>query len=67
MARSDELRRAVTAAARGSLLLAIDDAIALPPGTLPKTSSGKLQRTKLRTRYESGALATTARHGAPRA
>jgi fatty-acyl-CoA synthase len=36
--------------------LTLDDVIALPPGALPKTSSGKLQRAKTRDLYETGEL-----------
>jgi fatty-acyl-CoA synthase len=36
--------------------LTLDDVIALPPGALPKTSSGKLQRGKTRDLYETGEL-----------
>jgi acyl-CoA synthetase (AMP-forming)/AMP-acid ligase II len=36
--------------------LTLDDAVALPPGALPKTSSGKLQRAKTRELYETGEL-----------
>ena len=36
--------------------LTIDDVVPLSPGVLPKTSSGKLQRTKTRSLYESGEL-----------
>ncbi len=36
--------------------VALDDVVAVDPGVLPKTSSGKLQRTKARELYESGEL-----------
>jgi fatty-acyl-CoA synthase len=36
--------------------LAVADVALLPPGTLPKTSSGKLQRRKTREQYLSGTL-----------
>lgn len=60
MARAEELRGEVMAQLRGSLGLGLDDAVALPPGSLPKTSSGKLQRTRLRALYEAGELAKLA-------
>jgi fatty-acyl-CoA synthase len=47
-----EVRRAV----QEGLGLTLDDVVALPPGALPKTSSGKLQRVKTRDLYESGEL-----------
>jgi fatty-acyl-CoA synthase len=37
-----------------------DDVVIVPPGTLPKTSSGKLRRLETRTRWESGNLAPEA-------
>jgi hypothetical protein len=36
--------------------LTLDEVVALPPGALPKTSSGKLQRAKTRELYETGEL-----------
>ncbi len=36
--------------------LALDDVVVLAAGALPKTSSGKLQRTKTRELYEAGTL-----------
>ncbi|HEY6464026.1 MAG TPA: fatty acyl-AMP ligase, partial [Polyangiaceae bacterium] len=47
-----EVRKAV----QEGMGLTLDDAVALPPGALPKTSSGKLQRAKTRELYESGEL-----------
>ena len=47
---------AVRRAVQEGMALTLDDAVALPPGTLPKTSSGKLQRAKTRELYETGAL-----------
>jgi fatty-acyl-CoA synthase len=34
----------------------VDDVIVVPPGTIPKTTSGKLQRVRVRQQYESGVL-----------
>jgi acyl-CoA synthetase (AMP-forming)/AMP-acid ligase II len=47
-----EVRRVVQQA----LGLTVDDVLPLPTGVLPKTSSGKLQRSKTRELYEHGAL-----------
>ena len=47
-----EVRRAV----QEGMGLTLDDVVALPPGALPKTSSGKLQRAKTRELYETGEL-----------
>lgn len=38
--------------------VSVDDVVPLAPGMLPKTSSGKLQRTKTRELYEARTLAT---------
>jgi len=46
--------------------LAVADVALLPPGTLPKTSSGKLQRRKTRDQYLKGTLGKEARGGNPR-
>ena len=42
----------------------LDEVIALAPGGLPKTASGKLQRTKARALFEQGQLKATAGEGA---
>ncbi len=47
-----EVRKAV----QEGMGLTLDDVVALPPGALPKTSSGKLQRAKTRELYETGEL-----------
>jgi acyl-CoA synthetase (AMP-forming)/AMP-acid ligase II len=47
-----DVRRAV----QEGMGLTLDDVVALPPGALPKTSSGKLQRSKTRELYETGEL-----------
>lgn len=47
-----EVRRVVQQA----LGLTVDDVVPLAPGLLPKTSSGKLQRSKTRELYETGTL-----------
>jgi acyl-CoA synthetase (AMP-forming)/AMP-acid ligase II len=47
-----EIRRAV----QEGMGLTLDDVVALPPGALPKTSSGKLQRAKTRELYETAEL-----------
>jgi acyl-CoA synthetase (AMP-forming)/AMP-acid ligase II len=47
-----EVRRVV----QEGMGLTLDDVVALPPGALPKTSSGKLQRAKSRELYETGVL-----------
>jgi fatty-acyl-CoA synthase len=47
-----EVRKAV----QEGMGLTLDDVVVLPPGALPKTSSGKLQRSKTRELYETGEL-----------
>jgi len=47
-----EVRRVVQQA----LGLTVDDVVPLAPGVLPKTTSGKLQRSKTRELYETGTL-----------
>ncbi len=50
------LSQAVRKAVQEAMALTLDDVVPLPPGILPKTSSGKLQRAKTRELYESGEL-----------
>ena len=44
--------------------LAVDEVVIVPAGTIPKTSSGKLQRRKARQLYEQDALAKREAEGA---
>lgn len=56
-----EVRKAV----QEGMGLTLDDVVALPPGALPKTSSGKLQRARTRELYETGELmGRSSRHDA---
>lgn len=45
---------------RGRILeatgVAVDEVLVVPSGTIPKTTSGKLQRVRVRQRFEAGAL-----------
>ena len=50
------LRADVSKRVQESVGLPTDDVVLVGPGTLPKTSSGKLQRSLCRTRYESDQL-----------
>ena len=50
------LCQAVRKAVQEGMALTLDDVVAVVPGALPKTSSGKLQRAKTRELYESGEL-----------
>jgi fatty-acyl-CoA synthase len=56
LAQAASLGAAVRKAVQEGIGLTLDDVIALPPGALPKTSSGKLQRAKTRELYETGEL-----------
>lgn len=47
----DELRAQVAGAVKDAVGLAAREIVLVPAGTLPKTSSGKLQRSLCRTRY----------------
>jgi acyl-CoA synthetase (AMP-forming)/AMP-acid ligase II len=60
---TDELVAAVKSIVQKELSLAATDIVCLKPGSLPKTSSGKLQRRKTRQMYLDGALeANSSRH-----
>lgn len=56
MAQSASLVGEVRRVVQEGMGLTLDDVLALPPGALPKTSSGKLQRTRTRELYETGEL-----------
>jgi acyl-CoA synthetase (AMP-forming)/AMP-acid ligase II len=58
--RAQALAQGVRKAVQEGMGLTLDDVVALAPGTLPKTSSGKLQRAKTRELYEAGELASRA-------
>lgn len=62
-AASDELRQRITELAIDLVGTAPDEVALVPPGTVPKTSSGKLRRASARQLYESGRLARLARGG----
>jgi acyl-CoA synthetase (AMP-forming)/AMP-acid ligase II len=55
-AEKQALQGEVRKAVQQALGLTVDDVIALGPGVLPKTSSGKLQRARTRELYETGEL-----------
>jgi fatty-acyl-CoA synthase len=52
----DAVRKAVRDMAKHVTGLPAHDVVLVPPGTLPKTSSGKLQRSLCRQRYQAGEL-----------
>jgi acyl-CoA synthetase (AMP-forming)/AMP-acid ligase II len=54
--RLDELRREVTRTVRSELALAPAEVALVPAGSLPKTSSGKVQRLRARQQYLDGTL-----------
>lgn len=51
------IRTAVTEAVAAKVGIPPDDVVLVPAGVVPKTSSGKIQRSALRSTYESGDLA----------
>lgn len=55
-AAPDELGRRVRRRVDEVVGLRVDEVVIAPPGTLPKTSSGKLQRARARARWEEGTL-----------
>jgi fatty-acyl-CoA synthase len=56
LAQSSSLVGDVRKAVQEGMGLTLDDVVVLPPGALPKTSSGKLQRSRTREQYETGEL-----------
>ena len=52
----DVLARNVKAEIAKQTGLTVDEVVVVDAGTIPKTSSGKLQRRKARTQYEEGKL-----------
>jgi acyl-CoA synthetase (AMP-forming)/AMP-acid ligase II/1-acyl-sn-glycerol-3-phosphate acyltransferase/acyl carrier protein len=55
---ADEVRRDVIEAISGAFQLGLADVVLLPQGSIPKTSSGKLQRGLVKEAYRKGELAT---------
>jgi len=53
---ADAVRAAVSVRVREAIGLPAEEIVLVSPGTLPKTSSGKLQRSLCRTRYLEAAL-----------
>jgi acyl carrier protein len=53
-ARQDDLRRGINGLAMGLIGAPADDIVLAPPGTVPKTSSGKIRRVAAREYYERG-------------
>ncbi|HEX7664904.1 MAG TPA: fatty acyl-AMP ligase, partial [Polyangiaceae bacterium] len=53
---AQQIQVAIRRAVQEGVGITLDDVVALPAGTLPKTSSGKLQRAKARAMYEAGEL-----------
>ena len=54
--RLDEIRDRVMETTAEVLESPVDEVVLAPPQTIPKTSSGKIRRSKTRTLYECGAL-----------
>jgi acyl-CoA synthetase (AMP-forming)/AMP-acid ligase II len=62
--RHAQLTESIRARVLEGLALAADHVLLLPPHTLPKTSSGKLQRARTRELYRSGRLGKSTDHAA---
>jgi fatty-acyl-CoA synthase len=54
---SPQIRDAVRARVLESMNLKVDEVLVLPPGSLPKTSSGKLQRAKAKKMFQDQGIA----------
>jgi acyl-CoA synthetase (AMP-forming)/AMP-acid ligase II len=54
--QQEDLKRAIRARLLETLSLSVDEVLLLPPHTLPKTSSGKLQRSLTKELFRSGRL-----------
>jgi 1-acyl-sn-glycerol-3-phosphate acyltransferase len=57
--RHDDLKRMINELAVGLIGAPADDIVLAPPGTVPKTSSGKIRRVAAREFYERGPSAVT--------
>lgn len=53
---TERIAHQVRQAVQRALSLSVADVVCVPPGTLPKTSSGKLQRNKTRAQYLRGTV-----------
>ena len=60
------LRAQIVARVSEEFQLAVADVALVAPGTLPKTSSGKLQRRKTREQYLDGSIGRVGRGGSTR-
>lgn len=58
---AERVRDAIAHAVQASFSLATHDVVVVPPGTLPRTSSGKPQRRKVKDMYLDGSLARARR------
>jgi acyl-CoA synthetase (AMP-forming)/AMP-acid ligase II len=61
-----QIETAIRNAIRRVHMLPVDDIVLLAPGTLPKTSSGKVRRNQCRTDYLNGTLQTADAYGSRR-
>src|SRR5438105_123318 len=62
----EALRAQIVSRISEEFQLAVADVALVPPGALPKTSSGKLQRRKTRDQYLNGSIGRTSRAGSTR-
>jgi len=54
--RAEEVMEQVRRRVRETAGLELDTVIVAPPGTIPRTTSGKVRRAETRARYEAGTL-----------
>lgn len=60
-AEHDRLRGEIAAAVRGAFGFSPDDVVLVPVGAIPRTTSGKRQRVKVREMYQAGQLGAATR------
>src|SRR6266446_3501022 len=58
----EQLQTMIRARIHQGLTIMVDQVLLVPPRTLPKTSSGKLQRARTRELFQSGTLAQPSQH-----
>ncbi len=56
-AEMEAIRETIVRTVRGELGILVNEVVFVEPGSLPKTTSGKFQRSVARTRYQQGELA----------
>ena len=57
---AEQIRAGISRAVQESCGLTVHEVVVVPRGSLPKTTSGKLQRARVKERYERGELLSPA-------